>query len=399
MAFSITLTMRDLQRHKIIGESLGGHLTVAEASQILGLSERQVYRIRAHVKVRGAAGVVHGLRGRSSFRKIPDTVIKQICQLYIGKYQGFNISHFTEHLCEREGITISHEKVRQVLRKDGLYKKRPKGQPGHRIRREPMSREGMMSQFDTSYHAWLPGSKKKINFICIVDDATNKIQYGCFFRCDTTRANLHVLTVCVTRYGLMHAVYVDRDSKFRTTREDGAEYEDTQIERALKELGITLIHAYSPQAKGRIERDFGTLQDRLISELRLHDIRSISGANKYFTGHFLPDWNIRFARCSREPGLSYRPLPEGLDLRDVLCIKSHRRVYLDNTVSYRKERFQLLRDSNRSNYGRCEVEVYDHPDGQISILFQGRKLRYTKYPLRVKPVNKNLDKMLLKTTY
>jgi hypothetical protein len=315
------------------------------------------------------------------------------------RYRGFNISHFTEHLCEREGICISREKVRQELRGKGLYARRPKRQPKHRIRREPMAREGMMSQFDTSYHAWLPGSRKKINFVCLVDDATNKLQYGCFFRHDTTRANLHVLTESFKRFGLVHALYVDRDSKFRTTRGDGVVYDDTQIERALKELGITLIHAYSPQAKGRIERAFETLQDRLISELRLHDIRSIAGANKYFRDHFLPDWNIRFGRSSREPGLSYRPIPEGLDLRDVLCIKSSRKVYLDNTVSYCNKRYQLLKDPHRSNYGRCQVEVYEHIDGGISILFGGRKLRYIKYPVIPKNINKNVDKILLKTTY
>ena len=391
--------MRDLQRYEVISTSLGGHLTVAEASRLLGISERHVYRLRSGVKARGAPGVVHGLRGRRSSRKIPDKTLDQVYQLYKHRYRGFNISHFTEHLCEHEGICISREKVRQELRSKGLYSKRPKRQPKHRIRREPMPREGMMSQFDTSYHAWLPGSRKKINFVVLVDDATNNLQYGYFFRRDTTGANLQVLTESFNRYGLVHALYVDRDSKFRTTREDGVLYDDTQIERALKELGITLIHAYSPQAKGRIERDFQTLQDRLINELRLHDIKSIRDANEYFLKHFLPDWNIRFGHPSREPGLSYRPIPKSLDLRDVLCIKSNRKAYLDNTVSYCNKRYQLLKDSHRSNYARCQVEVYEHIDGGISILFGGRKLRYIKYPVMTNNINKNVDKMLLKTTY
>jgi hypothetical protein len=249
-----------------------------------------------------------------------------------------------------------------------------------------MAQEGQMSQMDTSQHRWLPSLGRDSYLVAIVDDATNKIQAGKFVESDSTVENMLVLKGFFRSKGLPGMIYLDRDSKFKTTRRGGRCYQvdedqaETQIKRALRELGVQLIYAYSPQAKGRIERDFRTLQDRLLKELKVAGIETIEEANHYLWEEFIPRWNRRFARAPREEGLAYRPLPRGLHLDEILCLKYDRRVYPDNTISYRGRRIQILRDPYRANYARAKVEVREHLDGKMTILFKGRRLRYRRLP-------------------
>lgn len=381
----ITLTMKEKERYEVIKESLEGRIRVKSASLILGLSIRQIYRLRRKVREEDIQGVIHHSRGRKSLRKIPKEIEEKIGQLYRDKYYGFNISHFTEYLNNTEGIKISREKVRQFLRAADLYVKRAKRQPKHRLRREPMPQEGLLTQLDTSEHLWLPGLGKKIYFILLIDDATNRIEDSRFVLSDTTIENMRVLREFFIEKGLPKAFYIDKDSKFKTQRHRGIHYQlkgepypDTQIKRALKELGIGVIYADSPQAKGRIERDFQTLFDRLIKELKLHGIETISEANKYLKDEYIPKWNKMFSRQARDSTKAYRVVPSEIDLEDILCIKDKRKVYPDNTISYKGKRYQILPDTNRSSYAKAEVEVYEHLDGRISIVYKGMKLKYTE---------------------
>jgi len=380
----VTLTMRDITRYQVVEASLAGRTQVRAAASVLGISERQMYRLRARVREEGAKGVVHRLRDRPSHRRLSEAVWEAVVRLYEDKYKGFNMSHFTEYLNEEEGILISRETVRRILRTSGVYDRKARKRPKHRQSREPMAQEGQMTQMDTSFHRWLPGVDRRLNLICLVDDATNKIQAAWFVERDTTIENIRVLKMYFRSRGLPWVIYLDRDSKFKITRRGGCHIRtspnqgETQIERALGELGVRLIHAGSPQAKGRIERDFKTLQDRLINELRLNGIESLAGANNYLWEEFIPKWNRRFGRSPREEGSCYRPLPAGLRLDDMLCLKYRRRVYPDNTISHKGQRYQILPDRYRANYSKARVELWKHLNGKTSVVYRGRRLKHKK---------------------
>ncbi len=399
----ITLTMKEQQRYEIIKESLKGRIKVKDASLILGLCIRQIYRLREKVKKEGIRGIIHRLRRKVSHRKMPEELEEKIKQLYREKYFGFNLSHFTEYLNEEEDIVISREKVRQILRQGNLYPKKPKKQPRHRIRGAPMPQEGLLTQLDTSGHLWLPCLGRDIQLILLVDDATNKLVAGKFALSDSTVENMKVLDEFFRQKGLPSAIYLDKDSKFITTRHQGIHYNlkgepypDTQIKRALGELGITLIYAGSPQAKGRVERDFQTLQDRLINELRLHNITSISEANHYLKEEFIPKWNKRFARQPEDKTLAYRAIPKDINLNDILCIKEKRTVYPDNTISYNGMKYQILPDLYRASYAKAEVDIFEHLNGKVSIVYKERKLRYRKVITLKNQKEGSLEKILLK---
>lgn len=224
---------------------------------------------------------------------------------------------------------------------------------------------------------------KQVYLIAIIDDATNRVEGAEFVERDTTVNNMKLLKEFFQRRGLPLAIYMDKDSKFKTTRHQslyqklkGGPYKDTQIVRALRELNIIPIYANSPQGKGRIERDFQTMQDRLIKELKLYNIRTIEEANHYLREEFIPKWNRKFAREAKEKGSAYREIPKGIKLDDILCLKEKRKVYPDNTVSYKGRIYQILMDEYRASYAKAEVEVYEHLNGRVSIVYKGRKLRH-----------------------
>ena len=399
----ITLTMKEQQRYEVIRDSLKRLIKVKEAAELLGLSVRQIYRLRKRVRKEGIRGVMHHLKGRVSPKRIPEEIGEKVKQLYQEKYSGFNVLHFTEYLNEEEKIRISRETVRKLLRQSNLYFKKPKRQPRHRIRREPAPQEGLLSQLDTSEHLWLPNLESPIQLILLIDDATNKLQNGKFVLSDSTIENMKVLDEFFRQKGLPSAIYLDKDSKFKTQRHEGIHYTlkgdpyaDTQIKRALNELGITLIYAGSPQAKGRIERDFQTLQDRLINELRLNNITSLEQANHYLKEEFIPKWNRRFAHPPKVKEPAYRNIPEDLDLNDILCIKEERTVYPDNTISYKNTKYQILADPYRASYAKAKVEVFEHLDGRISIVYKGRKLRYKKIETMINKKELTLGEFLKK---
>jgi transposase len=388
----LNLTMKEAERYKVISEVNGGYLKVGEAAEILGLSERQVYRIEARVKKEGAGGVIHKSKGKKAPLWLTEKIKDKIDHLYKTKYRGFNLTHMTEFLNMEEKIRVSRESVRQILLEKGSYTKQRR-YPKHRQWREPCSREGQMIQFDTSDHDWLEGRGPKLYLIGGVDDATSKVAWAKFVLTDGVRENMEVFKSLVRRRGIPLSVYVDCDSNFKTTRYQSMEYQlkgeypDTQFARALRELGIRIIYAYSPQAKGRIERKFGVFQDRLCSELRLYNISTLEEANRYLWEKFIPKHNQTFSRTAKEPGSAYRSLPKGLSLKDVFCLKEERTVAGDNTISYQGKAFQILPNEYRISFYKAKVEVHEYLDGSINIFYQGKKLKH-------KPISKEKIKSL-----
>jgi len=266
--------------------------------------------------------------------------------------------------------------------------------PRHREWREPRSREGQMVKFDTSDHDWLEGRGPKLYLIGGVDDATSNMAGAKFVLTDGVRQNMEVFWGIVRRKGIPLSVYVDRGSNFKTTRHQSMEYQlkgeceasfgypSTQFARALEELGVRIIYAYSPQAKGRIERKFGVFP-RLWrgSELRLYNISTLEEANRYLQEKFIPRHNRMFSRPAKEGGTAYRPLPKGLSLKEVFCLKAERVVAGDNTISYNGKAFQILPNEYRSSYCKAKVEVHEYLDGRLNIFYQGKKLKH-------KPISK-----------
>jgi len=373
------LSAKEIARYGVIENTIEGYLKANLAAEELCLSKRQVFRLKRKLKEEGIEGLIHGNRRRASPRRIPDHVRDTIDYLYRGRYDGFNISHFTEMLEERERIFISRETVRGILLQKGSYEKKKK-YPKHRSWREPMPKEGMMLQFDTSDHDWLEARGPRIKLIGGIDDATKDVPWAKFAYQDSVEENMAVCREIVKKKGIPLSLYVDKDSKFITTRHGGLhvrikkEQEKTQMQRAWEELGINVIYAESPQAKGRIERLWGTFQDRLISELRLEGISSLEEANKYLHNVFLPKYNKKFTRKPRVEEVAYRPIPEGMDLNQILCIKEKRQVQGDNTISYEARRYQILPTETRFGFAKAKVEIQKHLDKTIHIFYKGEEL-------------------------
>ena len=375
------LSQKEIARYGVIENTIEGYLKADLAAEELCLSKRQVFRLKRKLREKGIEGIIHGNRGRASPRRVPDHIRDTIDYLYRGKYDGFNISHFTEMLAEREEIFISRETIRGILLEKGSYEKK-KRYPKHRSFREPMPKEGMMLQFDTSDHDWLQGRGPRIKLIGGIDDATKDVPYALFALKDSVGKNMAALKEIVKKKGIPLSLYVDKDSKFITIRHGGLHVnikrnqEKTQMQRAWEELGINVIYAESPQAKGRIERLWGTFQDRLISELRLEGISSLEEANKYLHNVFLPKYNKKFTRKPRVEEVAYRPIPEGIDLNQILCIKDKRQVQGDNTIGYDTRKYQILPTETRFGFAKAKVEVQKHLDGSIHIFYKGEELPY-----------------------
>lgn len=398
----LTLTMKEVNRYKVICEANKGYLKVKDAALILKLSERQVFRLKAKVKKEGAKGVIHETKGKRRPRWLTEKIKNKIKYLYQTKYQGFNITHMTEFLNDEEKIKTSRESVRQVLLGAGLYAKWKK-HPKHRSWREPCAREGQMLQFDTSDHDWLETRGPKLYLIGGVDDATSNCPGARFALTDSCLENMRVLKRIVETKGIPLSFYCDKDSNFKTTRSKGIHYELkgedytlTQIARALEELGVQIIYANSPQAKGRVERAWGTFQDRLCSELRLHHISTLEAANHYLLEEYISKHNRKFTHSAIGTGSAYRPVPIDIELNNIFCIKEERTVACDNTISYRTKYYQILPNEYRISFAKAKVMVHEWLDGSIHTFYKGEELKNILIP---KMRYKNKEKVLLTVNY
>ena len=290
----LTLTTREQNRLQTLNGVLERHWPMREAAKIMGVSERQGWRILAAYRKEGAAALAHGNRGRTPVNATPFAIRQQVVAIAKERYSGVNHTHLSELLAEREGITISRSTLRRLLIVAGLPSPRCGRSPRHRYRRQRMPQEGMLLQLDGSYHSWLENRGPWLTLLLAIDDATGTVPYALFRQQEDTSGYFELLKVIISRCGIPLGVYTDRDSIFRVERgPSNGTGTLTQFGRALRELGITHVLAHSPEAKGRVERANGTFQDRLVAELRLSGASTLTEANLVLWD-FLPRFNKRF---------------------------------------------------------------------------------------------------------
>ncbi len=385
---TVSLGQREQKRALVLNQVLAGLATVGEGAQALGLSVRQVKRLKVAYQRTGPASLVHGNRGRSTAWAVPGTVAEQIVALAAGPYAGTNQQHLTELLAEREGIHVSRSTVRRVLRGAGLAAPRSRRLARAHRRRERRSQAGMLLQADGSRHHWLGADGPELTLIGMIDDATGTV-VGALFRAQEDGAGyLMVLEQIVRSRGIPQALYVDRHGIFQQNsrtpltiaEELAGGRAPTQVGRVLGELGIEHIAAHSPQAKGRVERLWGTLQDRLVAELALAGVTTLADANRFLVD-YLPRHNIRFAIPAADPGLAYLPVPTALDLAHVFCFKHTRVVRPDNTISFEGQPLQLLATPERRSWVKARVELHERLDGSRVVVYQGHVIPSRPAPL------------------
>lgn len=376
---TITLSQRELQRVAVIAECVKGTTSVRRAAALLGLSPRQVKRLKRRFRSGGAAAMAHAGRGRASPRRLPTPVHQRVLRLARTTYAGFNDHHLTEKLREVEGITIGRETLRQWLRAAGMGSPRKRRPPAHRQRRARRLREGEMLQVDGSPHDWLEGRGPQITLLGFQDDATSKVVGAEFFPTESADGYFRVFRGVLRRYGVPLSLYGDRcgvfvrnDDHWTLEEELAGHQQPTQFGRALEQLGVTFIPANSPQAKGRIERLWGVFQDRLVSELRRAGASDLESANRVLR-RFLPDYNRRFGRAPAHAEKAWRPAPRDLDR--ICCFLHERIVSNDNVVQWEGCRFQIPPQPRRFSFAGARVQLVQDLAGRIALYHGDTKLQ------------------------
>lgn len=382
----IMVSQRELKRLHIIQKAINKELSQVKAAEVLLLTSRQIRRIIKKIREEGDKGIRHRLRGKPSNRVISKKVKEKAIKFYRGKYKGFGPTLASEKLLELEGIKISKETLRTWLIESGDWKKVRKSRT-HRQWRERKHYFGEMAQMDGSHHDWLEGRGSDLVLMGYIDDATNMI-YARFYEYEGTMPAMESFKYYIKKYGIPMSVYLDRHTTYKSTGKPTIEDElanklpKSQFERALDELGVRVIHAYSPQAKGRIERLFKTLQDRLIKEMRLEGIKTIQEANAFIEKYLLKH-NKRFAIKPAAKEDMHREIPNGLDIDGILCIKTERGLRNDFTVTHNCKLYQI-EDTLRTK----KVTVEERLNGRMFITHKGKALRFKEInsrPFKEKP--------------
>lgn len=376
------LTMKDKKRLQTIQEVMDRRKTMADASNEIGVSERQGYRILADVRVWGPDGIVHGNRGRPSpFNKVAE-LKDRILELRKGPYEGFNDRHFADALAEEEGLDIGRESVRKILRGADMSAPRKVKKRKHRRRRPPMERFGELLQGDGSEHDWLEGRGPMLTLLHFVDDATGYV-WADFSYSETTEGYLNIMMSILKTEGIPRRLYVDRHSVFCVNRDDTMEEQSTgrrpltQFARAMEELAIQITFANSPQAKGRVERSGGVDQDRLVSELRKAKSSTLEEA-RVVLKKYLKKRNRWFAKKPAKKESAFIPLPDGCNLKHILCWKEERTVANDNTISFHGQKLQIPASPHRRTFAKATVAVHLCLDRSIHIFHKQQSIAFFK---------------------
>jgi transposase len=348
-------------------------LTMAEASEMLGVTERTFRRWSGRYEAEGVAGLQDRRLGRASARAVPVDEALRMVTLYETQYTGWTVKHFHERWQTEHGGTRSYSWAKKTLQAAGHVARAPR-RGAHRKKRPRKPLPGMMLHQDGSTHEWVPGSQWDL--IVTLDDATTEIYSAFFVEEEGTMSSLQGLQAVIETQGLFSSLYTDRGTHYWYPEEAGGKVDKvrlTQVHRALQQLGITLIPAYSPEARGRSERVFRTLQDRLPKELALAGITDRVAANRYLVEQFLPAYNRRFAVPAPEAGTAFVPWV-GTPLAEILCVQDERVVAKDNTVRYQGLSLQIPQDPHRFHYVKVTVRVHEYPDGTLAVFHGPRCL-------------------------
>ena len=373
------MSQEERDRLRVVDQLEKGQITQQEASGQLEISVRQVRRLLRRYEKEGDAGLVHRLRGRPSNRRIGRKVQQKALSLIRARYSDFGPTLAQEYLQSDHGVTVSRETLRGWMIAAKIWEPRSRGVQ-HRQWRERRACHGELVQLDTSIHNWFEGRGEEAVLISMIDDATSRLEAR-FFPTEGTASNMAMLRRYLGRHGRPIAIYADKASHFKTTRRadleealQGREAE-TQIARALRELGIRYIPAHSPQAKGRVERSFQTAQDRLVKGMRVEGVSTIVEANRYLQRAFLPLWNRRFTVKPTSEAEAHRPVGT-YDLKAILSVQETRTVDNDYTLRHAGKLYQIERCEITVGLRRSKVTVEERLDGRLKLRWRGRYLRH-----------------------
>jgi transposase len=364
---------RAMTRREVITKAIAKRLSWVQAAEIIGIKPRQMRRIRWRVEHYGMDAVMDQRGGRPRRKRIKAGTIELLCRLKRDVYPDFSLRHFYEHVTERHGVKVSYNWLRLMLQEAGVVQREP-ARGKYRRQRERRPMVGMLVHLDASTHEWIAGLPRQ-DLVVALDDADGRILYAHFFPQEGTASTFAALESVLRSYGRFGELYTDRGSHFCQSGPAGevAEEQHGQISQALRALGIRQILAYSPQARGRSERAFGTIQGRLPQELRHQAISDYAAANDYLEHHFIPDFNRRFTVKPVQPESAFVKLT-GIELELVLSSKHERIVRNDNTVTFKNLILQLPSTRHRMHFVRCPVLVHQFSNGSLGISYQGRLL-------------------------
>jgi len=376
--YSRAAVERAMKVQEVILRAVAKKITWWQAAEIIGISDRQMRRWRERYEQYGFDGLLDRRRCRPSEKRVPLATVEQVLGLYRDRYFDFNVRHFHEKLGEEHGIGLSYTWVKAALQGAGLVA-RGRKRGVHRKRRPRRPLPGMLLHIDGSRHRWFQDERWH-DLIVILDDATSAIYYAQLVEEESTLTVMTALRAVIERQGMFCALYSDRGSHFWLTPKAGGKVDPhrlTQVGRALRELGIQMIPAYSPQARGRSERNFGTWQGRLPQELRLRGISTVEEANRFLREHYIAEFNQRFQVAASQRGTAFTRCPRR-DLERVFSLQYERMVNRDNTVTLQNLVLQIERVSWRGTLAGCSVTVHQHLNGELSLSYGPHTLgRYT----------------------
>ena len=358
-----------MKTQDVLLKAMAKKITWWEAAEIIGVTERTMRRWRERMEVDGYDGLADRRKGKASTRRVALATMEKVLQLFKEEYFDLNMRHFHEKLSDEHDIHLSYTWVQKSLQGAGLV---PKGRKRrkHRRRRERRPMPGMLLHIDGSKHQWF-GDERWYDLIVILDDATSEIYYAQLVEEESTKTVMEGLKEVIETKGLFCALYSDRGSHFFVTPKAGEKvdkHRPTQVGRALRELGVQLIPAYSPQARGRSERSFGTWQGRLPQELRLAEINTREGANQFLRDRYIAVFNEKFAVAAAEKETAFRRTSRS-DLDWIFTVQTERVVAKDNTVAIADRDWQLEKSHFRNSLAGCTVTIHDHLDGNVSIRY------------------------------
>jgi len=395
------MSQKERQRYHLLKMVLGSTITLKQARSMMGVTYRHTKRLKKKLATEGVRGLVHGNRGRPSARALPPELANRIIELSQKTYTTFNDTHFTEKLNDVEGIAVSRDTVRRLRRANGITPKRKRRAKKHYQRRPRKEQEGMMVLWDGSPHRWFGKDTAPCCLMAAIDDATSKLCDAFFIPYECSFGYLKLVEHMVIRYGIPCSIYQDRhgslhrnDDNWTLEEQLNGEQDPTQVGACLKSLGITPIFALTPQAKGRIERLFGVLQDRLIAEMALKTITEMEAGNRFLSEHVIADYNHRFAIKPKGSQKAWRKIPSDVDITRAISFRYRAVVSNDNAVRLGGMVIDIPEGPGRRGYAKAKVEVCQLLDGSWRVYYKDTLIAHTdptplREPIRAKPRRKS----------